>query len=93
MTTRHHSTSDHSASDRATRDRAGLGRARPHTLSARALLDRCRVLVVLFVATVAVAACLPAPSPWIPTSEDTGPDSGPDPGTCEARRDCGPVVK
>lgn len=88
MTTRRHSTPDHSAGDRAT-----VERARPHTLRAGALLRPCRVLVVLFVATVAVAACLPAPSPWIPTSEDTGPDSGPDPGTCEARRDCGPVVK
>ncbi|MDQ2677187.1 MAG: hypothetical protein M3Y51_00475 [Actinomycetota bacterium] len=59
----------------------------------RALLRRCRLALVLVLATEAVTACLPLAEPWIPTDEDTGPDSGPDPDTCEYRRDCSPVVK
>lgn len=51
------------------------------------------IALVLSVATGASSACLPGPVPWTPTEEDTGPDSGPDPGTCEFRRDCPPVVK
>ncbi len=52
-----------------------------------------RLLLVLVTATLVVPACLPDPVPWVPTDEDTGPDSGPDPGTCEHRRDCPLVVK
>ena len=48
---------------------------------------------MLLLVSGVVSACLPDPVPWIPTDEDTGPDSGPDPGTCEDRRDCAPVVK
>ena len=54
---------------------------------------RCRLVAVLLVVSGVVPACLPDPVPWMPSEEDTGPDSGPDPGTCEDRRDCGQVVK
>ncbi len=48
---------------------------------------------MLLVVSGVVPACLPDPVPWMPSEEDTGPDSGPDPGTCEDRSDCGQVVK
>lgn len=72
-----------------------LDRSTRHA-TARARTRRWRrVLRVLGPVAVAAAmtACLPDPAPWVPTDEDLGPDSGPDPGTCEARHDCGPVVK
>ena len=54
---------------------------------------RARGIALLLLMSSALCACLPDAVPWAPTEEDTGVDSGPDPGTCEHRGDCGPVVK
>ena len=63
------------------------------SLRAHSRRRRCGFVAVLLLASGVVPACLPDPVPWMPSDEDTGPDSGPDPGTCEDRRDCAPVVK
>jgi hypothetical protein len=55
--------------------------------------SRLVVLALLGVGSTLAMACQPAGVPWAPSSEDTGPDSGPDPGTCEYRRDCGRLAR